>query len=390
MLRLLAFPSDPVSAYLRKGEIKERYFNPGDMFDQVHLVTLARQDASPKEVQALAGRAELFIHPLGRVNPLNLPFFCRTVRGLAREIGPDLIRAHNPWLAGTLAVQAGQGRPAPTLIYLHIDNDERRLFDPSLRFRLVRPLERYSLSRADLVVCVSKFLEGYAHRHGAGRTATIYNKVFVDQFVRPRPQSLHSPLRILYVGRLDPQKAPEIIIRALAGPGGRLTAELTIIGDGGRRRELESLAAELGLSDRVEFIPSVPNREIQRYYHRADVFAMATNYEGFCIPVLEAMASGLPVVACSTPPLPEIVGSAGLLVELSAPAFRQALGRLKQEPELALSLGAAASKRARQLDGRIMEEREVRLYREIMNRPGSGQGAGLETGQGREGRPWAS
>ena len=382
MLRLLAIPSDPVSAYLKKGEIKERYFNPGDLFDEVHLVTLTKKDARPEEVQALAGRAKLFIHPLGSVNPVSLPYFSRSIRNLAREIGPDLIRAHNPWLAGVLAVQAGKGRPAPTLIYLHIDNDERRLFDHSLRFRLVRPLERYSLARADLVVCVSKFLAGYALRHGAGQVATVYNKVYIDQFARPRPKSLRSPLRILYVGRLDPQKAPEVLIRALAGPGGRLAAELTIIGDGGRRRELEGLAAGLGLSERVKFIPSVPNQEIQRYYHQADIFAMATNYEGFCIPVLEAMASGLPVVACQTQPLPEIVGTAGLLVDLSAPAFRQAFERLIAEPELALSLGASALERARRLDGKIMEAREVRLYREIMGSPGAGPG--------REGRPWVS
>jgi len=386
VLRLLAIPNDPVSAYLKKGEIKERYFNPGDLFDQVHLVTLAREDARPEEVQALAGRAELFIHPLGRVNPLSLPYFSRSIRGLAKEIGPDLIRAHNPWLAGTLAVRAGKSQGAPTLIYLHIDNDERRLFDPSLRFRLVRPLENYSLARADLVVCVSRFLAGYARRHGAGRVATIYNKVYLDQFARPRPQSLHSPLRILFVGRLDPQKAPEVIIRALAGPGGRLEAELTLIGDGGRRRELEDLAAKLGLKEQVRFIPSVPNQEIQRHYHRADVFAMATHYEGFCIPVLEAMASGLPVVACPTQPLPEILGSAGLIVEHSAPAFRRAFERLMHEPDLALSLGAAALKRARRLDGKIMEEKEVRLYREIISGRGTGPGAEQEGGEG----PWVS
>ena len=57
----------------------------------------------------------------------------------------------------------------------------------------------------------------------------------------------------------------------------------------------------------VYYEPQVPNSEIQTYYQQADIFSMATHCEGFCIPVLGAMAAGLPVVASSTAPIPEVL-----------------------------------------------------------------------------------
>ena len=362
MACLVAIPNDPIAAYLAKGEIKAGYFNPGDIFDQVHLVTLADEDVAPAEVSQLAGRAELMIHPAGRPRPAALPFYFRRLHRLIADLKPDLIRAHNPWLAGSLAVYAARRIKTPSLIYLHIENDQRRRCDPAWRYRLVKPLEGYSLSRAEVVVCVSNFVADYARRYGARRMETIYNKVFAEQFRRPAPASLNRPTRLLYVGRLDPQKAPELIIEAVAG----LEVELTIIGDGSERRKLERLAAGESLADRVEFIPAVEHARIQEYYHRADIFALATHYEGFCIPVLEAMAAGLPVVASQTEPLPEILGGCGLIVDNEAAAFRAAIKRLLADPDLALSLGRKAQVRAESLDGRVMEEREVRLYRSLM------------------------
>ena len=365
-LKLVAFSNDPVSAYLAKGEIKENYFNPGGLFDQVHLITPAQEDVSPGEVRSLAGRAELFIHPVGRPGFLSLPFLFKPVTRLVRALRPDLIRAHNAWAAGALAVHAGKKLKIPTLIYLHIENDQRRRFDPALKYRLVKPLERYSLRGAAAAVCVSGFLEAYAARYGARRTVTVYNKVYAAQFARPAPQGFHDPVRVLCVGRLDPQKAPDIILRAVASLDPEQRVELTLIGQGSLKPGLERLASELGIADRVGFIGAVPHAEIQKHYRRADIFALATHYEGFCIPVLEAMAAGLPVLVSDTPPLGEIIGETGLIVDKTPEAFGRALGAWIEDPGPALALGRQAAVRAAELDGKVMEDREVELYKELL------------------------
>ena len=370
---LAAFPNDPISAYVAKGEIKENYFNPGGMFDQVHLITLAKEDVPPRMVQGLAGRARLFIHPIGRPNPLTLPFFFDPVTKLVKAIGPDLIRAHNAWAGGAMAVYAGKRLNIPALVFLHIENDQRRKYDRGLKFRLVKPLEKYSLKNSTAAVCVSGFLEGYARRNGAKRTATVYNKVYTAQFARPAPEIFHDPVRILYVGRLDPQKAPDVLLRAVAMLGPERQVELTLIGQGSLKPSLVGLASKLGLGDRVRFIDSVDHAEIQNRYHQADIFALATHYEGFCIPVLEAMAAGLPVLASDTPPLDEIIGEAGLIVDKTPEAFARALETWLDDPSQALDLGRRAAQRAKELDGEVMEAREVELYMDILkNHQGGG------------------
>ncbi|MEC8645860.1 MAG: glycosyltransferase, partial [Candidatus Latescibacterota bacterium] len=130
---------------------------------------------------------------------------------------------------------------------------------------------------------------------------------------------------------------------------------------------LRRQAAQLGIIDRVDFIRQVPNCDIQAYYDRADVFLMATHYEGFCIPVLEAMAAGLPVIASDTGPIPEVLGGTGLVVKKAPSAFTEALSQLVEDGGRRATLGQAARARALKIDGPIMEKRECAIYRALLN-----------------------
>ena len=100
MSRLVVFPNDPLASYLAKGEIKPRYFNPNDCFDEVHVVSLWDEVHPPSEFQTLAGRARLWIHsPLARPISLRSPATYwrgfRAVAGLVRSLRPDVVRAYN-------------------------------------------------------------------------------------------------------------------------------------------------------------------------------------------------------------------------------------------------------------------------------------------------------
>ena len=92
-------------------------------------------------------------------------------------------------------------------------------------------------------------------------------------------------------------------------------ARLTIVGDGPQRNELERLAAELGVGDRLELPGSVGQDAIREYYARADLFALPSFAEGLPVVLIEAMAMGLPVVASHITGIPELVeeGVSGLL-----------------------------------------------------------------------------
>lgn len=131
--------------------------------------------------------------------------------------------------------------------------------------------------------------------------------------------------RWLFVGRLVPNKAQHDLVLALAwhraihDPG----AELRLVGRDAApayTEALRDLIAQLDLDDAVHLVGGVDDEALAREYRDADVFVCLSDHEGFCIPVLEAMASGLPVVAYASSALPETVGSGGLLLPRKDPA----------------------------------------------------------------------
>jgi glycosyltransferase involved in cell wall biosynthesis len=157
---------------------------------------------------------------------------------------------------------------------------------------------------------------------------------------RLRRRADHGLLHVLTAARLSPEKGVDDLIAAVAmlAPD---AARLTVLGEGPLRSELERQAVELAVEARFAgWSPDVIGE-----LRDADVFVLASHHEGMPFAVLEAMASGVPVVATSTPGSAEALehGRAGLLV---APGDRRALadgiGTIRANPEAALHRAAAA------------------------------------------------
>jgi len=121
---------------------------------------------------------------------------------------------------------------------------------------------------------------------------------------------------ILYVGTFRPIKGLKYLIEAMKILGDK-QKRLVIIGHGKEKDDLESLVKNLGLENCVTFIGKTPNQEVFRYMASSDVFVLPSLSEGFPIVILEAMASGLPIIATKVRGLPEILkdGQNGFLVE---------------------------------------------------------------------------
>ena len=128
------------------------------------------------------------------------------------------------------------------------------------------------------------------------------------------PRDAH---RILFVGRLTTEKGIDVVLRALAQLDPALNATFDIVGGGDQRRNLEQLAHQLGVADRVTFHGHASEEELRALYTRASVFAIASIAELQSIATMEAMASGLPIVAANAVALPHLVhdGENGYLFE---------------------------------------------------------------------------
>ncbi len=123
--------------------------------------------------------------------------------------------------------------------------------------------------------------------------------------------------RLVFVGRVTLEKEIDVILRALTRLDPALNVTFTVVGDGDQRKNLERLAVELGVADRVRFTGRVEDDELRRHLTGASIFVIASIAELQSIATMEAMASGLPIVAADAVALPHLVrtGENGYLFE---------------------------------------------------------------------------
>jgi glycosyltransferase involved in cell wall biosynthesis len=194
---------------------------------------------------------------------------------------------------------------------------------------------------------------------GRGSVVSIPNCV-PDIPLPPRaPRSAGAPLVVGSLGRLDGVKGYDLLLRALA----RLPdVRAVVIGEGAARRDLERLARELGVADRVEMPGWVerPSEQLPDF----DVFCLPSRSEGFPLSIVEAMLAGLPVVASRVGSVAELVvdGGTGVIVERDdVDGLVAALARLR-DGGLRQRFGAAGRTRARE---HYTVEHMAKAYQEL-------------------------
>ncbi len=178
---------------------------------------------------------------------------------------------------------------------------------------------------------------------------------------------------LLFVGRIQPLKGPDVAIRALYELGDP-TAELVIVGgasgvDGdSETQRAHLLVDELGLHDRVRFVEPQPHHILSTYYRAADVVLAPSRSESFGLVALEAAACGVPVVASAVGGLLSLVddGRTGRLIDGRDPSpYARAVAEILGDDDLRASMGAAAVERARRYTWSFAAARLRRLYADL-------------------------
>ncbi|MBI5033444.1 MAG: glycosyltransferase family 4 protein [Chloroflexi bacterium] len=153
----------------------------------------------------------------------------------------------------------------------------------------------------------------------------------------------------LYVGNLEPRKNLPILLQAFARLVHQgLPHSLVLVGSRGWKDDaVFTTLSELGISDRVHFLGYVTQDELPLIYQASRVFVYPSLYEGFGLPVLEAMACGTPVITSNVSSMPEVAGDAGLLINPnSIDELTVALQRALTDSELRVTLAQKGLKRA--------------------------------------------
>jgi glycosyltransferase involved in cell wall biosynthesis len=290
--------------------------------------------------------------PLVQRRPWRIPAAANAVRRAVRETRPDLVHAHNPTMALATGLATRRGRRPRGLVSVHGVPEE----DWPRTARLLR------LSGLPPVACgpgVSAALE----QQGLPPLATVPNAVGPAPPPADRSELALEPgtQLVLAVGRLVELKNHALAIAALSQVP---DATLAIAGDGPLRPELERLAAESGVSERVRFLGM--RTDARALMGAADVVVMPSRSEGLPLSALEALASGTPLVATDVRGLRELVvdGQDALLVPEDADALADALRRVLDDPSLARRLGEAG----RQVEGAGSDEQLVARFLELYER----------------------
>lgn len=175
---------------------------------------------------------------------------------------------------------------------------------------------------------------------------------------------------LLSVGTLQPRKNYQMLIRAFKGVAAQWPHNLYIAGGKGWLYEaMLAEAAAQGLSERVKFLGFVDDADLPALYSAAALFLFPSFYEGFGLPLLEAMACGVPVVSANTSSLVEVAGEAAwLLPPQDERAWQETMHRLLLDAPRRAKMVAAGFRQARQFTWRKTARQLVSIYQQLLGK----------------------
>ncbi len=269
---------------------------------------------------------------VGRVNVHRIGFGFAFDKFLLPVLGlPIALRLHSEnkyslaWAimasqAGVLAVLFSKIVKVKLLTTLQEGDEESHLkryaFGSLLLFRLfIRPFHRFAIKKSDRLHVISDYLKARALESGAKMPiAVIPNGVDLTRFSKaisePEKQNLLSSLGISYgekvvlsVSRLERKNAIDVLVRSMEF----VSAKCVIVGTGSEEEMIKKLILDLDIRDKVILAGNIRNEDIVSYYAIADVFARPSRSEGQGISFIEAMATGVPIVATKVGGIPDFL-----------------------------------------------------------------------------------
>jgi glycosyltransferase involved in cell wall biosynthesis len=294
------------------------------------------------------------------------------LRRVLQDCRPDIVHTHIQVLRYAL----------PSMLFLKgaailhtVHNLAEREIEPRARW-----IHRYAFHNGVVPVAVAEEVARSVQRlYGIQRCRVISNGIPTEYYARPqtprnewraREGFRDDDVLFLCVARFAPQKNHALLLKAFAeGPAPDPTAHLILVGEGMLKEQLQDQAKNLGLARRVHFLGL--RTDIPDVLGATDVFVLSSDYEGNPLSVMEAMASGLPIVSTAAGGVPDLIENKkeGLVVQRGdVLGLSNSMVYLLGHPELRRSLGLAGAQRARErFDVSAMVKAYEGLYGDLVD-----------------------
>lgn len=297
---------------------------------EVHVIASAFDKSSGTRKEVHDG-AELTLHrvrshPMPNHKTLRWPEpwgIQKQVSKLLSELQPHALHVQSHLLVGRFAIKAAKKFKTKIIATNHIMPENLIKYSklPSFTHKAAMSIVWADagriLSKMDAVTTptrrAAELLENSA---GLSGVLAISCGIDASRFANASPTSNADPV-FLFLGRLDDEKRIQVLLRAVESLKDFPKLRVELVGDGGERKNLERLAVELGIKDRVAFLGHIDDVDLPEAYERCTAFVMPSIAELQSIATMEAMASGRPVIAANAMALPHLVhhGDNGYLFE---------------------------------------------------------------------------
>lgn len=344
--------------------IRELARELGHRHNPVDIFTRWTNEQAPRIVH-LSAQARVIHIPAGPLAPVPkndlyqyLPAFTQQVDEFRRAEGRDYDIVHSHyWLSGVAATQLAQRWDVPHVTMFHTLGRLKQMANPNKPEPPLRlEMEQQIIQQADRIIATTAEERMQIIRYcgvSAQRVQVIPCGVDLKLFVAQNKQLARKKLGLkpqqpilLFVGRLDPFKGPDLLLQAAAMMAEK--AQIVVVGgklqDDEELAALQKLARDLKLSSRVHFLGARPQQELPMLYSAADVTVVPSYHESFGLVAVESLACGTPVVASRAGGLMTIVrnNETGYLVPRGPGFFAERLDALLGNPALLARMQLAA------------------------------------------------
>jgi glycogen synthase len=234
--------------------------------------------------------------------------FARRAQELARGLNFDLIHAHD-WMTFLAGIYIKNECGKPLVLHVHSLDYDRA--GPALR-SWVFNVERYCMSKADVVIAVSEYTAGIIHsRYGLSsrHVAVVYNGI--DAVERQRTAPASGRKTVLFVGRIVGQKGPLYFLEIAAAVFRKYRdVQFVMVGNGGELDMIYASPVFQSMQEHFELTGFIDRHQLNDYYARADVYCMPSTSEPFGLTALEAAQYGIPVVLSTKAGVGEVLEGA--------------------------------------------------------------------------------